>query len=154
MGNAATAALEALPGRTFPGKVVEIGASALPQVGTQAAAREFRVKVQLEGEVQTLRPGLTCDAEILVAERANVLTVPLQAVVQRQGANGIPQTGVFVVTDGVATFTPATTGVIGGLTVEIEGVPEGAMIISGPFQVLREIQDGARVRTKAAAPGR
>ena len=110
MGNAATATLEALPGRTFPGKVVEIGASALPQVGTQAAAREFKVKVQLEGEVQTLRPGLTCDAEILVAERANVLTVPLQAVVQRQGANGVPQTGVFVVNDGVARFTPATTG--------------------------------------------
>ena len=70
IGNPATATLEALPGRTFPGKVVEIGASALPQVGTQAAAREFRVKVQLEGEVQSLRPGLTCDAEILVAERA------------------------------------------------------------------------------------
>ena len=154
IGNTATATLEALPGRTFPGKVVEIGASALPQIGTQAAAREFRVKVQLEGELQTLRPGLTCDAEILVAERSNVLTVPLQAVVQRQGANGTPQTGVFVVTDGLAKFTPATTGIIGGLTVEIEGVPEGAMIISGPFQVLREIQNGVRVRTKAAASGR
>jgi len=148
IGNTATATLEALPGREFPGKVVEIGASALPQVGTQAAAREFKVKVQLEGELQTLRPGLTCDAEILVAERANVLTVPLQAVVQRPGPSGTPDTGVFVVTDNVARFTPAKTGIIGGLTVEIEGVPEGASIISGPFQVLREIQDGAQVRTK------
>jgi HlyD family secretion protein len=151
LGNTATATLEALPGRTFPGRVVEIGASALPQVGTQAAAREFKVKVQLEGELQTLRPGLTCDAEILVAERANVLTVPLQAVVQRPGPDGTPETGVFVVTDDVARFTPATTGIIGGLTVEIEGVSEGASIISGPFQVLREIQDGAAVRTNVAA---
>ena len=148
IGDTATATLEALPGREFPGKVVEIGASALPQIGTQAAAREFKVKVQLEGELQTLRPGLTCDAEILVAERANVLTVPLQAVVQRPGPSGTPDTGVFVVTDNVARFTPAKTGIIGGLTVEIEGVPEGASIISGPFQVLREIQDGAQVRTK------
>jgi HlyD family secretion protein len=148
-GNTARATLEALPGRTFPGKVVEIGASALPQVGTQAAAREFRVKVQLEGDLQALRPGLTCDAEILVAERANALTVPLQAVVQRPGPDGTPQTGVFVVTDGVAKFTPATTGIIGGLTIEIDGLPEGAVVISGPFQVLREIQDGARVRTRA-----
>jgi HlyD family secretion protein len=147
VGNVATATLEALPGRTFPGKVVEIGASALPQVGTQAAAREFRVKVRLEGDTATLRPGLTCDAEMLVAERTNVLTVPLQSVVQRPGADGTPQTGVFVVTDGVARFTPATTGIIGGLTVEIDGVPEGASVISGPFQVLREIQDGAAVRT-------
>jgi HlyD family secretion protein len=148
LGNAATATLEALPGRRFPGTVVEIGASALPPVGTQAAAREFKVKVQLEGELQTLRPGLTCDAEILVAERANVLTVPLQAVVQRPGPTGTPEIGVFVVTGGVAQFTPAKTGIIGGLTVEIEGVAEGAAIISGPFQVLRELQNGARVRTK------
>jgi HlyD family secretion protein len=147
IGNTATATLEALPGRTFGGTVVEIGASALPQVGTQAAAREFRVKVRLEGELEALRPGLTCDAEILVAERSNVLTVPLQAVVQRTGPSGTPDVGVFVVADGVARFTPAKTGIIGGLTVEIDGVPEGTTIISGPFQVLREIQDGERVRT-------
>jgi HlyD family secretion protein len=79
-------------GPTFAGKVVEIGASALPQVGTQAAAREFRVKVRLEGDTASrLRPGLTCDAEILVAERTNVLTVPLQSVVQRPGADGTPR---------------------------------------------------------------
>lgn len=75
LGNTAGVTLEALPGKTFPGRVVEIGASALPQLGTQAAAREFRVKVRLEGALETLRPGLTCDAEILVAERANVLAV-------------------------------------------------------------------------------
>jgi HlyD family secretion protein len=148
LGNTATATLEALPGRQFRGKVVEIGASALPQVGTQAAAREFRVKVRLEGDLDTLRPGLTCDAEILVAERTNVLTVPLQAVVQRAAADGTQQVGVFVVDNGVATFTPAKTGIIGGLTVEIDGIPEGATVVSGPFQVLREIQSGAKVRTK------
>jgi HlyD family secretion protein len=148
LGNPATATLEALPGRTFSGKVVEVGASALPQVGTQAAAREFKVKVRLDGDLEVLRPGLTCDAEILVAERQNVLTVPLQTVVQRPGPDGTQQIGVFVVENGVATFTPATTGIIGGLTVEIEGVPEGATVVSGPFQVLREAQSGMRVKTR------
>jgi len=148
LGNPATATLEALPGQKFDGKVVEIGASALPQVGTQAAAREFKVKVRLEGNLDVLRPGLTCDAEILVAERNNVLTVPLQAVVQRTGTDGTPQVGVFVVENGVATFRPAKTGIIGGLTIEIDGVPEGASVVSGPFQVLREIQSGAKVRTR------
>lgn len=148
LGNTAGVTLEALPGKTFPGRVVEIGASALPQLGTQAAAREFRVKVRLEGALETLRPGLTCDAEILVAERANVLAVPLQAVVQRTGASGAPEVGVFVVTDGIARFTPVKTGIIGGLTIEVEGVPEGASIVSGPFQALREIQDGERIRTR------
>jgi HlyD family secretion protein len=149
LDNAATVSLEALPGKKFAGKVAEIGASALPQTGTQAAAREFKVKVRLEGnDLGTLRPGLTCDAEILVARRSNVLTVPLQAVVQRPGADGAPQTGVFVVTDGIARFTPTTTGIIGGLTIEVDGLQEGASIVSGPFQVLRELKDGAQVRTK------
>ena len=110
-------------------------------MGTQAAAREFRVKVRLEGDIAALRPGLTCDAEILVAERENVLTVPLQAVVQR-GAD----TGVVSLSDGVARFTPVTTGIIGGLSIEVDGVAEGATVVAGPFQALRELTDGVRVR--------
>lgn len=139
--NRATVTLDALAGRTYSGRVVEIGASALPQIGTQAAAREFRVKVRLEGDVASLRPGLTCDTEILVAERRNVLAVPLQAVVERDGASG-----VFVVEGRRATFTRVATGIIGGLTIEVTGVSEGATIVAGPFQVLRELPDGATVR--------
>ena len=147
LDNSATVSLEAAGGRKFPGKVVEVGASALPQVGTQAAAREFKVKVRLGGDISTLRPGLTCDAEILVAERANVLAVPLQAVVQRGN-----DTGVFVVENGVATFRTLTTGIIGGLQIEVDGVAEGTSIVSGPFQALRELADGARVKPRPATP--
>ena len=142
-GNAGTITFEALPGKRYKGRVIEIGASALPQVGTQAAAREFRVRVRLEDADASLRPGLTCDAEILVATRDNVLTVPLQAVVQREG-----RTGVFIVNDGTAAFTPVETGIIGGLNIEVSGVAEGATIVSGPFQALREIQNGTRVRSR------
>ncbi|MCR4375758.1 MAG: efflux RND transporter periplasmic adaptor subunit [Acidobacteria bacterium] len=143
--NRATITLDALTGRTYTGRVVDIGASALPQIGTQAAAREFRVKVRLEGDVASLRPGLTCDTEILVAERRNVLAVPLQAVVERDGVSGL-----FVVDGGRAAFTPVTTGIIGGLTIEVTGVNEGASIVAGPFQVLRELPDGAAVRPAAS----
>ncbi len=145
-GNAATVTLDALPGRSYTGQVAEVGASALPQIGTQASAREFRVKVRLEGDVALLRPGLTCDTEILVAERRNVLAVPLQAVVQRDG-----KSGVFVIKDRRAIFTPVTTGIIGGLTIEVTGVDEGASIVAGPFQLLRDLADGAAVRPIAPA---
>ena len=138
---AATVTLEALPLQKFSGRVVEIGASALPQVGTQAAAREFRVKVRLDGAVATLRPGLTCDTEILAAERKNALTVPLQAVVEKEG-----QTGVFVVRDGAVEFTPVKTGIIGGLSIEVDGIADGTEIVSGPFQTLRTLKNGDRIR--------
>jgi HlyD family secretion protein len=140
---AATVTLEALPLQKFTGRVVEIGASALAQVGTQAAAREFRVKVRLDGPTTSLRPGLTCDTEILVAERKNALTVPLQAVVEKDG-----KTGVFVVRDGGVQFTPVTTGIIGGLSIEVDGIADGTEIASGPFQALRQLRDGDRVRVR------
>ncbi|HWI19234.1 MAG TPA: efflux RND transporter periplasmic adaptor subunit [Vicinamibacterales bacterium] len=139
-GMTATVTLEAVAGQKFPGRVVEIGASALPQIGTQAAAREFRVKVQLDQAPPSLRPGLTCDADIAAAEKRNVLTVPLQAVVQRNGVDG-----AFQIVDGVARFVPVTTGIIGGLVVEVDGLAEQSQVVSGPIQALRTLQDGIAV---------
>ena len=140
-GMAATITLEAITGQRFSGRIVEIGASALPHIGATAAAREFRVKVRLTGTAVPLRPGLTCDAEIQVSERRGALAVPLQAVVERDG-----RPGVFGTRGGAARFLPVTTGIIGGLQIEIEGVPEGTPIAIGPIQVLRDLQDGAPVR--------
>ena len=150
IGQPAVVTLEALPGKPFPGKVVEIGASALPVTGTGAAAREFKVVVRLDRPDPGLRPGLTCDAEIVTSERTNVLTVPLQSVVLRSTPGG-ERPGVFLLTDGQARFTPVTAGVIGGLDIEVSGAAEGARIIVGPYQTLRDMKDGTLVKVTAAA---
>ncbi|MEO7135208.1 MAG: efflux RND transporter periplasmic adaptor subunit, partial [Vicinamibacterales bacterium] len=144
VGQPAGVTLEALSGQRFPGRVMEIGASALPQIGAQSA-REFRVKIQLDRSDIPLRPGLTCDAEIVAADKRNVLVVPLQSVVVRDGAPG-----VFAITGDRARFTPVTTGIIGGLQIEIAGVAEGTEIVSGSIQALRDLQDGAAIRRAAA----
>ena len=86
VGQAATVTLDALPGKRLRGTVIEIGAGALPPpVTAQAttAAREFRVVVRITDPVAGLRPGLTCDAEILTDERRDAIVVPLQSVVLR-----------------------------------------------------------------------
>lgn len=145
----ATVTLEAIPGASFAGRVVEIGASALPVTGSGAAAREFRVKVRLEQPDPSLRPGLTCDAEILTAERQGVLSVPLQAVVIRPGADGKDAPGVFVSEDRTVKFRPVTTGLIGGLDIEVSGLDEGTPVVVGPFQALRELKDGQTVRPRS-----
>jgi HlyD family secretion protein len=147
LGQRARVTLEAVPGREFSGRVVQVGASALPVGGTAAAAREFRVVVRLDAPDPGLRPGLTCDAEVLTAERTNVLTVPLQAVVLRAGADGKERSGVFAAKNGKAVFVPVKTGIIGGLDIEIEGIANGTEIVIGPFQVLRELKDGTDIRT-------
>lgn len=155
LGQPATIVLEAIPDRRLAGRVVEIGASALPVIGTQAAAREFRVVVRLDDADAALRPGLTCDAEILTDQRQNALTVPLQSVVLRPGAapaaaaaDTSDRPGVFLVKDGVALFHPVTPGIIGGLSIEVSGLEEGAVVVSGPFQALRDLADGDRIRVR------
>jgi HlyD family secretion protein len=144
----ATVTLEAIPGVPFSGRVVEIGASALPIAGTGAAAREFKVKVRLDNPDTRLRPGLTCDAEILTAERQNVLVVPLQSVVVRGGTDGKERTGVFVENGRAVRFQPVTTGLIGGLDIEVSGVNDGTAVVTGPFQALRDLKDGQPVRIR------
>ena len=57
--------------------------------------------------------------------------------------------GVFVVNGDKATFTPVTTGIIGGLSIELSGVAEGAEIVSGPIQTLRTLADGSTIRRTA-----
>lgn len=159
LGDPATVTIEAAPGRRLSGRVVEIGASALPQTSAQAAAREFRVRIRVEGDIGALRPGLTCDAEILVAERRNAVVVPLQAVVERPasgegGDRSRPaedRTGVFVVRDGVAAFVPIEAGIIGGLSIEVGGLAEGTTVVAGPFQALRTLAEGARLRARESA---
>jgi HlyD family secretion protein len=75
--------------------------------------------------------------------------VPLQAVVLRlRGEGGTEARGVFVVDGGSARFVPVETGIIGGLDIEIRGVEAGAEVVTGPYQVLRELDDGDRVRTR------
>ncbi|MGE5244212.1 MAG: efflux RND transporter periplasmic adaptor subunit [Betaproteobacteria bacterium] len=152
LGQSSTVTLESMPGRRFTGRLVEIGASALPVAGTGAAAREFKVVVRLDRPDPALRPGLTCDVEIVTAERAQVLTVPLQSVVLRAGSPEEPErSGVFVAAGGRAKFVPVTAGVIGGLDIEVSGLGDGAIVITGPYQVLRELQDGTLVKAAAEA---
>jgi len=148
VGQPATAKLEALPGRAFTGRVVEIGASALPVAGAAAAAREFRVVVRLDAAGADLRPGLTCDVEILAEERADALTVPLQAVVLR-AVEGSERTGIFRVEAGRARFTPVETGIVGGLDVEVRGIAEGATLVVGPYAALRQLADGTQIRPRS-----
>jgi HlyD family secretion protein len=151
LGQTASVTMEAIPGSSFAGRVVEIGASALPVTGTGAAAREFRVKIRLDHPDPRLRPGLTCDAEVLTAERQNVLVVPLQAVVVRPDKDGRDLTGVFVPEGRAVRFRPVTTGLIGGLDIEVSGVNEGTVVVTGPFQALRDLRDGQAVRIRTAS---
>lgn len=88
LGQPATITIDALPNRTFTGKVTEIGNSPI-QVAGQAAqagqqATNFKVTITIDGQIPEARPGFTCSAEITTATRQNVIAVPIQAMAVRE----------------------------------------------------------------------
>jgi HlyD family secretion protein len=87
LGQTAKVTIDALPNRTFTGKVTEIGNSPI-QVTTAAQAGQqatnFKVTVTIDGQIPEVRPGFTCSAEITTATRSKALSVPIQAMAVRE----------------------------------------------------------------------
>jgi HlyD family secretion protein len=55
-------------------------------------------------------------------------------------------TGVFVVKNGIAEFTPVETGITGSTDIEItKGLEGGVQIMVGPYQTIRNLRPGAKV---------
>ena len=172
LGQRTEVAIDAMPGQTFAGRVIEIGNTAiLRSTGVAASesavssqeAKDFKVVVALDAPPDTVRPGLSCTARITTATRQNVIAVPLQALTVKQAselapASGAPAsgasrglraqtvTGVFVVRQGRAEFLKVRTGISGTLDVEVvEGLGENDEIVIGPYQVIRTLRNGAQI---------
>ena len=86
LGQTAKIEIDAIPGRTFSGKVTEIGNSPIQTTGTGTTrtATNFKVTVTIDGEIPEVRPGFTCTAEITTATRRKVTSVPIQAMTVRE----------------------------------------------------------------------
>jgi HlyD family secretion protein len=87
LGQTAKITIDALPDRTFAGKVTEIGnspiqATTAAQAGQQAT--NFKVTIRIDGQIPEVRPGFTCSAEITTATRTKVPSVPIQAMAVRE----------------------------------------------------------------------
>jgi HlyD family secretion protein len=77
--------VDAMPGKTFWGKVTEIGNSPIQTTGSAAAqATNFLVKVTLDEAIPDVRPGFTCTADITTATRESAIGVPIQATTIRE----------------------------------------------------------------------
>jgi HlyD family secretion protein len=149
LGQPAEIRVDALEGVKVTGEVTEIGSSAIPRGGVQAAqstsnqAKDFKVAVTIKDPPPALRSGLNATAEITTARKDKVLAIPIQAVVVRgvgkdgkvidpdalqasekdPGAamveKGEEKEGVFVVNAGQVAFRPVKTGIIGETDIEV-----------------------------------
>lgn len=75
--------VDALPGRTYRGRVAKI--APLPDATSMWMNPDLKVyttEIHIEGDQSELRTGMSCRAEIIVQELENVTYVPVQAVLR------------------------------------------------------------------------
>jgi len=184
LGQPADVTVDALPGRVFKGHVTQVGDQALLRTtgiatsqsttGTEEA-KDFKVVVTLDHPSDDLRPGLSATAKITTANKPNALTIPIQALVERNvaaekalaanagkpPAKGAPASaapadtklvqGVYLLKEERkklrVDFVPVKTGITGTTDIEVlSGLKAGDEIVTGRYKVLRTLKSGTAVK--------
>jgi HlyD family secretion protein len=184
MGQPADVTVDALPGKIFKGHVTQVGDQALLRTtgiatsqsttGTEEA-KDFKVVVTIDKPSDDLRPGLSATAKITTANKPNALTIPIQALVERNVAEekalaanaGKPAKATAAASAAPADtkliqgvyilqperkklrviFVPVKTGITGATDIEVlDGLKAGDEIVTGRYKVLRTLKSGTVVK--------
>lgn len=169
-GDSAIVQIDAFPDTTFIGKVVEISNSSANKAtssNTGDQAVDYEVRIQLMNPPADTRPDFSATAKIITASRSQVLSIPIISLTVREneklsGDDSVPSVGqkpavevgkrdvegVFVVgSDKKVSFRPVKVGIAGERYFEvISGLTAGDTIVSGTYQAIRDLKDGALVK--------
>lgn len=144
----------AYPDTPLSGTIQSIASVARAKQGQQNLS--FLVKILLdEQDEMAIRPGMSVRADIYTASSAETLAVPVQAVryddeVDEDDEGKDEQAFVFVMVDGKAVRKDVKTGISSDSDQEIlAGLKEGETVITGPFRILRYLQEGDAVEEKS-----
>ncbi|MDH3494148.1 MAG: efflux RND transporter periplasmic adaptor subunit [Acidobacteriota bacterium] len=146
-------------------------------------AKEFRVVIELRDVPDAirngLRPGMSATAVITTDVKKDVVSVPIQAVIEKkpekEGEEGASTEegdeatedkkpasgkdedlikGVFLMVDRKAKFVEVTTGITGESDIQItSGLEEGQDVITGPSRVLNKLKEGDVVKKQEKKEG-
>jgi HlyD family secretion protein len=155
IGQLSEVKVDAFPDQTINGKVTEIGSSALQKTTASEESKDFKVIITLENPPEDLKPGLSASADIITADKKDVLAIPISALVLREKEdvdknkkkNEEPEEGVYIVENSRAKFYPVKKGIMGEMMIEIvSGLEEGQEVVVGPYSALRQLKDGLLIK--------
>ncbi|TSA28312.1 MAG: efflux RND transporter periplasmic adaptor subunit [Ignavibacteriales bacterium] len=173
VGDTAKVHVDAFSDKTFKGVVTQIGNSAVTKgLGTQDEVVNFQVKVLIVNAGNSIRPGMSCDADIETEKKQNVLTVPIQSVTARidkpitstpqgvQPENEVkvkkdrsnkPKEVVFVIKENKTKMIEVKTGISDDTYIEIlSGLKGDEEVVSGPYRAIsKELEEGSKVSVQA-----
>jgi HlyD family secretion protein len=156
VGQQSEVRVDAFPNQAIKGKVTEIGSSALQKLTTSQESKDFNVVITLENPPDKLKPGLSASADIITAQKKDVMAVPISALVLKEkkaedkedkNQKEKEEEGVYVVKDNRVEFIPVKKGITGELLIEISsGLKDGQEIVVGPYSALRQLKDGMLIK--------
>jgi RND family efflux transporter MFP subunit len=140
VGETAQVTYDALPGKTYNARVLQIG-----PVGTVTqGVVNYPVTIALTDADRAVKPGMTANLAVVVDQRENVLMVPTRAV-RTQGNQKV----VTVLNKDQTIPSPVTTGLSNDQFVEItNGLQEGDVVVLNATQT-----QGANGRGPGGIPG-
>ncbi len=171
IGDTARITIDAYGDKIFNGVVSEIANSATTTgTGTQQEVVNFEVKIRLVDVDKSVRPGMSCNADIETETKLDVWSVPIQSVTARgkmPEANPAgedeaapttkenkkdkkPKEVVFLAENNKAKMVEVETGISDDNYIEIKnGLKGGEKVISGPYRAIsRELQDKLNIRVE------
>lgn len=136
-GDSVVIEADAIPGKTFYGKVDKIYPTIDP------ATRTFTVEVVVKNDYKTLRPGMFARVTVNFGSN-NSVVIPDVAVVKQQGSG---ERFVYILNqDGTVTYQKIVLGRRLGAEYEVlEGIEDGAQVVTGG-QI--RLKDGIKVTVK------
>jgi len=176
LGDTTDVSIDAFPDRIVKGFVYEISNSATTTgAGTQEQIINFVVKVRIIDKDLELKPGMSCNADIKVNSKFDVMSIPIQCVTaredttkqqqkQEQGDQNVqrlsdekankkekPKEVVFIVQDGNPTkvkIVNVKTGISDDKYVEItEGLTPDMVIVKGPYKAIsKDLDEGTIIK--------
>jgi HlyD family secretion protein len=129
-----TVRLDAFADRIYQGSVKSVAVLPDPGGYFSSDTKVYETLVTIDQEVQQLKPGMTAVVEIHVDRLVNVISIPVQAVVQIQ-----KQTWCYVDERGIPVRRPLKMGRSNDKFVEIlEGLAEGDRVVLNPMAIFDE----------------
>ena len=121
--------------REFQGKIISIANQPEPGSWMNANLKEYATIVKIDGEAEGLKPAMTAEVEVLIADLSDVVTVPVSCLVEQSG-----KFNVWVVT-GLNKFERRTlvVGMTNDKLFEIkDGLKQNDVVLLNPRAVVDE----------------
>ncbi len=130
--------------RDYQGTVTSVSNQAEPGNWFSGNVKEYGTLVSIDSDPVGLRPGMTAAVEILIAHMKDVLSVPVQAVVQKGG-----KFYCWVKTPTKIETRPVVLGLANNTRIEIkDGLAEGDRVLLNPRAVVAEAREESNADEK------